>query len=127
IRNEARPNDRVSQSKQHEGEEMTPVPALVGAVGGGRMGAGSAHAFALAGSNVAVIERDSPSGQLARGRVLAAIMTSVERKTTRETAEDLTARVGFGMDFAALAEAELVIEAVPESLEFKVDALGRAE
>lgn len=106
---------------------MTPVPALVGVVGGGRMGAGIAHAFALAGSNVAVIERDSPSVQLARGRVLAAIMTSVERKTTRETAEDLTARVGFGMDFAALAEAELVIEAVPESLEFKVDALGRAE
>lgn len=106
---------------------MTAVPTLVGVVGGGRMGAGIAHAFALAGSNVAVIERDSPSVQLARGRVLAAIMTSVERKTTRETAEDLTARVGFGMDFAALAEAELVIEAVPESLEFKVDALGRAE
>ncbi len=106
---------------------MNTVPALVGVLGGGRMGAGIAHAFALAGSNVAVIERDSESVQLARGRVLAAIMTSVERKTTTEAAEELTARVGFGLDLSAFAEAELVIEAVPESLELKVDALSRVE
>lgn len=106
---------------------MNTVPTLVGVLGGGRMGAGIAHAFALAGSNVAVIERDSESVQLARGRVLAAIMTSVERKATTEAAEELTARVGFGLDLSAFAEAELVIEAVPESLEMKVDALGRAE
>ncbi|HMM82583.1 MAG TPA: 3-hydroxyacyl-CoA dehydrogenase family protein [Terrimesophilobacter sp.] len=106
---------------------MNTVPTLVGVLGGGRMGAGIAHAFALAGSNVAVIERDSESVQLARGRVLAAIMTSVERKTTTEAAEELTARVGFGLDLSAFAEAELVIEAVPESLELKVDALSRVE
>ncbi len=106
---------------------MSAVPALVGVIGGGRMGAGIAHAFALAGSRVAVIERDSESVRMARGRVLAALMTSVERKSTNEPLEDLTARVGFGMDLAAFAEAELVIEAVPESLELKVDALGRAE
>jgi len=106
---------------------VNTVPTLVGVLGGGRMGAGIAHAFALAGSNVAVIERDSESVQLARGRVLAAIMTSVERKTTAEAAEDLTARVGFGLDLSAFAEAELVIEAVPESLELKVDALSRVE
>ncbi len=106
---------------------MNTVPTLVGVLGGGRMGAGIAHAFAFAGSNVAVIERDSESVQLARGRVLAAIMTSVERKTTTEAAEELTARVGFGLDLSAFAEAELVIEAVPESLELKVDALSRVE
>jgi 3-hydroxybutyryl-CoA dehydrogenase len=106
---------------------MSSVPALVGVIGGGRMGAGIAHAFALAGANVAVIERDSESVKLARGRVLAAFLTSVERKATEESLEALTARVGFGMDLGAFAEAELVIEAVPESLELKVDALGRAE
>jgi 3-hydroxybutyryl-CoA dehydrogenase len=106
---------------------VTGVPAVVGVLGGGRMGAGIAHAFALAGARVAVVERDAESVRMARGRVLAAILTSVERKTTEETAEDLTARHGFGTDVAAFAEAGLVVEAVPESLELKLEALGRVE
>jgi 3-hydroxybutyryl-CoA dehydrogenase len=106
---------------------VTGVPAVVGVLGGGRMGAGIAHAFALAGARVAVVERDAESVRMARGRVLAAILTSVERKTTEETAEDLTARLGFGTDVAAFAEAGLVVEAVPESLELKLQALGRVE
>ena len=103
------------------------VPSFVGVLGGGRMGAGIAHAFALAGSRVAVVERDAESVRMARGRVLAALMTSVERQSTHEELDDLTARVGFGTDIAAFSDAELVIEAVPESLELKVDALRRAE
>jgi 3-hydroxybutyryl-CoA dehydrogenase len=88
---------------------VTGVPAVVGVLGGGRMGAGIAHAFALAGARVAVVERDAESVRMARSRVLAAILTSVERKTTEETAEDLTARLGFGTDVAAFAEAGLVV------------------
>ena len=38
---------------------MTSTPARVGVLGGGRMGAGIAHAFLLAGSRVTVIERDA--------------------------------------------------------------------
>ncbi len=103
------------------------VPSVVGVLGGGRMGAGIAHAFALAGARVAVVERDTESVRMARGRVLAAILTSVERKATQEAAEEITARIGFGIDIAAFAGAELVIEAVPESLELKLEALGRVE
>ncbi|HEU4850358.1 MAG TPA: 3-hydroxyacyl-CoA dehydrogenase family protein [Terrimesophilobacter sp.] len=103
------------------------VPAIVGVLGGGRMGAGIAHAFALAGARVAVVERDAESVRMARGRVLAALMTSVERGTTEESLEELTARLGFGTDVDAFAEAGLVVEAVPESLELKLDALGRVE
>lgn len=106
---------------------MTAVPAMVGVLGGGRMGAGIAHAFVLAGSRVAVVERDVESVRMARGRVLAALMTSVERGTTKEELEKLTARVAFGADITAFAGAGLVIEAVPESLELKVDALARVE
>jgi 3-hydroxybutyryl-CoA dehydrogenase len=106
---------------------VTGVPELVGVLGGGRMGAGIAHAFALAGARVNIVERDAESVRLARGRVLAAILASVERGTTSEKAEELTARIGFGTDVAAFAEAGLVVEAVPESLELKLEALGRAE
>ncbi len=33
------------------------APTRVGVLGGGRMGAGIAHAFVLAGSHVAIVER----------------------------------------------------------------------
>lgn len=91
------------------------------------MGSGIAHAFALAGSNVTVVERDDASVQLARGRVLAAFMTSVERGATTKTVPELTSRVGFSLDTTAFADCELVVEAVPESLELKRDALARIE
>lgn len=106
---------------------MTAVPENVGVLGGGRMGAGIAHAFVLAGAQVAVVERDDESATMARGRVLAALLTSVERGSTTEALDDLTARVRVSTDVTVFAEAELVIEAVPESLELKVDALARAE
>lgn len=106
---------------------MTSVPASVGVLGGGRMGAGIAHAFVLAGSRVAVVERDAESVRMARGRLLAALLTSVERHTTKEPLEELTARVAVSIDLTTFAGVELVIEAVPESLELKVDALARVE
>ena len=64
---------------------------------------------------------------MARGRILADLLTSVQRGTTQEGLEDLTARVRVDLDVSVFADAELVIEAVPESLELKVDALARAE
>ncbi|HRQ00827.1 MAG TPA: 3-hydroxyacyl-CoA dehydrogenase family protein [Terrimesophilobacter sp.] len=103
------------------------VPARVGVLGGGRMGSGIAHAFALAGSKVSVVERDEESLKLARARVLAAFMTSVERQKTTLAVPELTSRVGFGTDVAAFADCGLVVEAVPESLELKLDALTRIE
>ncbi len=106
---------------------MTSVPTHVGVLGGGRMGAGIAHAFVLAGARVSVVERDAESVTMARGRVLAALLTSVERGTTKEALEDLTARMRISADISSFADSDLVVEAVPESLELKVDALARAE
>ncbi|MEO7349233.1 MAG: 3-hydroxyacyl-CoA dehydrogenase family protein [Terrimesophilobacter sp.] len=106
---------------------MTAVPTRVGVLGGGRMGAGIAHAFVLAGSTVAIVERDADSVKMARARILAGLLTSVERGTTKEALEDLTARVRISDDISVFAQAQLVVEAVPESLELKVDALARAE
>ncbi len=42
----------------------------VGVLGGGRMGAGIAHAFLLAGSEVVVVEREQVEDDEARGRLL---------------------------------------------------------
>lgn len=76
-----------------------------GVVGAGTMGAGIAQVLVEAGMDVVLVDPDSA----ARERV--------------------TARSGLTVheDFAALADAELVVEAVPERLELKHDVFGRLE
>jgi 3-hydroxybutyryl-CoA dehydrogenase len=103
------------------------APARVGVLGGGRMGAGIAHAFVLAGSRVRVVERDAAAAEAALGRVRASIARSIERGATDRDAAALDAAVSVGVDADAFADADLVIEAVPEDRALKVDALRRAE
>ncbi|WP_353826483.1 3-hydroxyacyl-CoA dehydrogenase family protein [Agromyces sp. SYSU T0242] len=106
----------------------TPVaPERVGVLGGGRMGAGIAHAFLLAGARVTVVERDVEAAEAARTRVLDSVAASVARGTTDETAEELAVRLDVATDVAVFADADLVVEAVPEDLALKVDALTRVE
>ena len=45
------------------------APAVVAVMGGGRMGAGIAHAFLLAGSRVVVVERDTEGVDAAALRI----------------------------------------------------------
>src|SRR5699024_12795350 len=52
------------------------VPEAVGVYGGGRMGAGIAHAFATAGARVIVIESTDDTVVAARGRIDASIEKS---------------------------------------------------
>ncbi|WP_127476788.1 3-hydroxyacyl-CoA dehydrogenase family protein [Microbacterium sulfonylureivorans] len=103
------------------------VPARVGVIGGGRMGAGIAHAFALAGADVIVVERDADAAAAASARLLESLRRSVERGTTSRTYDDLAAAVSTATDASALAGCGLVVEAVPEDRELKVAALARAE
>ena len=102
------------------------APERVGVLGGGRMGAGIAHAFVLAGSQVVVVERDHDSAGAAEARVRASLAKSVERGWA-EPIDELTGRLRVATDVAAFADADLVIEAVPEDPSLKADALARVE
>ncbi|MDT4945712.1 MAG: 3-hydroxybutyryl-CoA dehydrogenase, partial [Pseudonocardiales bacterium] len=92
----------------------------VGVIGLGTMGAGIAEVLARSGVEVRAIEVDEAA--LDRGR------THLEHSTARAVSggklseaerEALLARVSFGTELDALAEADLVIEAVPEHLDLK--------
>lgn len=99
------------------------LPSTIGVLGGGRMGAGIAHAFLLAGSRVHVVERDSAAADAARERVETALQRSAVRGIETPDATALTT----GTDAAAFADAGLVVEAVPEDRALKIDALTRLE
>jgi 3-hydroxybutyryl-CoA dehydrogenase len=96
---------------------------VVGVLGGGRMGAGIAHAFLLAGARVHVVERDAGAAAQARSRVETALDRSAARGGAVPDADTLTV----GVDLAAFARAGLVVEAVPEDRGLKRDALARIE
>lgn len=102
------------------------TPEVVGVIGGGRMGAGIAHAFVLAGSRIVVLERDREAADAASARIERILGASVDRGATAVPLRDLRASVSTASDTALLADADLVIEAVPEDRALKIDALRRA-
>ena len=103
------------------------IPEQVGVVGGGRMGAGIAHAFVLAGVTVRVVERDGEAADAAASRIAQSLARSVERGTVDEPLDALLARVATTTDAATLDGCALVVEAVPEDRALKHDALARIE
>ncbi|GAA1942464.1 3-hydroxyacyl-CoA dehydrogenase family protein [Microbacterium deminutum] len=103
------------------------APAHVGVLGGGRMGAGIAHAFLLAGSRVTVVERDEQSMDAASARIRDSLARSVQRGTAALALDALERALETGMDVEAFAACGLVIEAVPEDRASKVEALARVE
>jgi 3-hydroxybutyryl-CoA dehydrogenase len=91
------------------------------------MGAGIAHAFALAGSSVIVVERDDAAAAACRSRLADGLAKATAHNDQSLDWAQITARLTVDTDYAALRAAGLVIEAVPEEFDLKVDALTRAE
>lgn len=103
------------------------APRSVGVLGGGRMGAGIAHAFLLAGADVVVVERDDESADAAAERVGESVARSLERGTAAGRLDRYEAAFSTATDAAAFVDCELVVEAVPEDRTLKAGALTRAE
>ncbi len=103
------------------------VPAVVGVLGGGRMGAGIAHAFLTSGSAVTVVERDEESARAARERVEKDVTASLERGKIDGELADWSAKLTVSVDRADFAGCDLVVEAVPEDMQLKIDSLTDVE
>jgi 3-hydroxybutyryl-CoA dehydrogenase len=88
------------------------------------MGAGIAHALLLADARVVLVERDAAAAAAARERVARAVAGSVSRGQVAD-AGPLLARLVTATDAAALAGADLVVEAVPEDVGLKLDTFRR--
>ncbi len=102
--------------------------AVVGVIGGGRMGAGIAQVFAAAGASVTVVEQGPAAAAAARDRVALGLKRAAERGKLDGAPEDVLARVELVDDVTGLpAAAELVVEAVPEDAALKVRVLAAAE
>jgi 3-hydroxyacyl-CoA dehydrogenase len=92
----------------------------VGIVGGGTMGAGIAVSALDAGFPVVMVERDQVSIDRGRANVEKVYDGLISKgRMTPETKAAVMARYSGSTDYAALADVDLVIEAVFEDLEVK--------
>jgi 3-hydroxybutyryl-CoA dehydrogenase len=107
---------------------MTSAPAVVGVIGGGRMGAGIAQSFATAGSSVTIVESDERSAAQALERVATGLTRAAERDRFSEPVPRVLNRVTTVASVTDLpAQADLVVEAVPEDAGLKASVLAAAE
>ncbi len=100
----------------------------VGVIGAGTMGGGIAMNFLTAGIPVTIVEQEQAA--LDRGVAVMAknYAASVKRgRIEAADAEAAMARLTPTLDFTALANADLVIEAVYESMEVKKDVFTRLD
>lgn len=103
------------------------VPDAVGVYGGGRMGAGIAHAFLVSGSSAVVVESTEESADAARSRVAASIQKAAERGTLEASSDEVLRRLVVSTDPRDLARSQVVVEAVPEHVALKAKVLAAIE
>jgi 3-hydroxyacyl-CoA dehydrogenase/enoyl-CoA hydratase/3-hydroxybutyryl-CoA epimerase len=100
----------------------------VGILGAGMMGAGIAYVTAKAGIQVVLLDSTPEAAERGRAYSQALLDKQVARgQTTQDKADALLARILPTTDYAQLAGAELVIEAVFEDRAIKADVTRKAE
>ncbi|GAA4056275.1 3-hydroxybutyryl-CoA dehydrogenase [Streptomyces shaanxiensis] len=97
----------------------------VGVVGGGQMGAGIAEVCARAGLDTVVCEADATAARAAGERVAASLDRAVRRgKLEAAAARDALERLVFTGELADLADRQLVVEAVIENADAKLEVFA---
>ncbi|MGZ8634766.1 MAG: 3-hydroxybutyryl-CoA dehydrogenase [Solirubrobacteraceae bacterium] len=92
----------------------------IGVVGAGFMGSGIAESAARVGVTVRIYEPEAAPLEHSRSLIQASVARAVQRgKLTDDEAVALVARIDWSRDLGALAEAELVVEAIVEDEEVK--------
>ncbi len=100
-----------------------------GVIGGGTMGAGIAVAMLNAGLPVVMIERDRESAERGRANVDRILDGGVQRGKLTATVKDsiMSSLFAVDTDFAALGDADLVVEAVFEEMDVKKETFGKLD
>jgi 3-hydroxyacyl-CoA dehydrogenase len=118
--------------------ELAKVPNLpaakpreiqkAGVIGAGTMGTGIAITFAQAGIPVHVIDSNSDAVEKAKQTVFGMFMYQVQKgRMTQEEAWKLGQSIQFTDDYSELADADVVVEAVFESMDVKKEVFAKLD
>ncbi|SDZ24963.1 short chain enoyl-CoA hydratase /3-hydroxyacyl-CoA dehydrogenase [Jannaschia faecimaris] len=100
----------------------------IAVIGGGTMGSGIATAALLAGLTVTLVERDDAAADKARATIAGNLEAAVKRgKLTTARRDAALKTLATVTDYAALSEADLVVEAVFESMDVKREVFAKLD
>lgn len=117
----------VGKSPRTKGVAPRPL-ARIGVIGGGTMGAGIAASALLAGLGVQMVERDTDAASAGAARVEGILGGALNRGLISEAKHAAAlARFDAASDYATLADADLVIEAVFEDMAVKKQVFAALE
>ena len=95
---------------------------IIGVLGAGQMGGGIAHVAAAAGYRVLLADTDKQRAEAGKGRIDTFMQRSVDKgKMEQADADAVLARIHTTTDLNDFADCDLVIEAVTENLETKLE------
>jgi 3-hydroxybutyryl-CoA dehydrogenase len=106
---------------------MTQTIQTLAVLGAGTMGRGIAHVAALGGFATHLFDVQEPALEAARATIHKNLSKGVDLgKVDADAAEAAKARLALHTELAAaVAQADLVIEAVPESMALKIETFGQ--
>lgn len=118
--------------------ELSKIPGLppaepleiksAGVIGGGTMGTGIAITFANAGIPVTIVEPNADQIAKSRQTIFGMFMHQVKRgRMTQEEAWKRGQSIEFSDDYAAVADRDLVIEAVFENMAVKKEVFAKLD
>jgi 3-hydroxyacyl-CoA dehydrogenase/enoyl-CoA hydratase/3-hydroxybutyryl-CoA epimerase len=109
--------------------DVPPVKiGKLGIIGAGFMGAGIASVSAQAGIDVVLIDRDQEAAEKGKATVQKSMTDQVNRgRATAAQRDETLARITPTADYGALAECDLVIEAVFEDRKVKAETIAKAQ
>lgn len=121
--------ERKAAKVPNVSKELKPQKiAGVGVIGGGTMGSGIAINFLSAGIPVTMVEVSQEGLDAGLKRIADNYQGSVKRgRISAEQAEQCLSLLNGSLDYAALADVDLVIEAVFENMEVKREVFGKLE
>jgi 3-hydroxybutyryl-CoA dehydrogenase len=99
----------------------------LGVVGCGLMGSGIAEVGAKGGCDVIVVDAIAPALDSAKERMTASLTKAEAAGKLSESVETIMGRITFTTDLAALADREIVIEAIRETIEDKAALMSQLD
>jgi 3-hydroxyacyl-CoA dehydrogenase / enoyl-CoA hydratase / 3-hydroxybutyryl-CoA epimerase len=109
--------------------EVPPKPIKkIGVLGAGFMGAGIAYVSAQAGIDVVLIDRDQEAADKGKAHSQKLVSDQINRgRATSADRDALLAHITATPDYAALADCDLIIEAVFEDRTVKEEVIAKAQ
>lgn len=104
-----------------------PAPTSVGVVGGGTMGSGIVHVLLAAGIKTTLIEADDAALERGQALISRSLDGAQARGKLDRSVDEVLSGLTTSTDQGALADAQVVIEAVPEIPDLKIRLLTGIE